>query len=322
MIGPTLPQQAAFSSPLCGMNVKFSPFEAFRLAFPCAENFGIVGKGKLLILDVLPEGRVACAASFDEPNAVFDCAWSEVAPNLIMIALGDGNVKLIDTNLKAIVHGFKDHQGEVYSVDASHQTPNLYLSSGFDGMVKLWDVEARGLVNTFAGHVGCVYSALWHPNTKEVFGSCSADSTARIWDIRDPRREMISIKGHFGEILSMDFNKYKDLVATGSIDKSIKLWDLRNLAVPALTLNGHKYAVRRVKCSPHEENIILSGSYDMSVIVWDTAAEVQKLAVRHSQHTEFVLGIDFNLFNKRQIASTSWDGRVYVWNWDLPQPKV
>lgn len=36
------------------MSVKFSPFDEKKVAVSCCDNFGIVGKGKLLILDIVP----------------------------------------------------------------------------------------------------------------------------------------------------------------------------------------------------------------------------------------------------------------------------
>jgi len=48
------------------------------------------------------------------------------------------------------------------------------------------------------------------------------------------------IHGHSNEILSMDFNKYENFVATASTDNSIKLWDLRATTdSPIMILTGH-----------------------------------------------------------------------------------
>ena len=64
----------------------------------------------------------------------------------------------------------------------------------------------------------------------------------------------------------MDWNKYQEnMIITGSTDKSIKVWDLRRSDHELLCLRGHEYAVRRVKCSPHDGNIIASASYDMTM---------------------------------------------------------
>ena len=41
-------------------------------------------------------------------------------------------------------------------------------------------------------------------------------------------------------IMSCDFNKYDEIIATSSADKSIKLWDLRNLQTPINVLTGHR----------------------------------------------------------------------------------
>jgi hypothetical protein len=43
-----------FKSEFSCMSVKFSPFDEKRMAISCCDNFGLVGKGKLLILDITP----------------------------------------------------------------------------------------------------------------------------------------------------------------------------------------------------------------------------------------------------------------------------
>lgn len=35
-------------------SAKFSPFDEKRIAITSSDNFGIVGKGKLIILDIVP----------------------------------------------------------------------------------------------------------------------------------------------------------------------------------------------------------------------------------------------------------------------------
>ena len=92
-----------FKTDLAGMSVHFSPFEAFQLAYTASANFGIVGKGKLMVMSLLPNGQMEQISSFDEPDAVFDCSWSETQPNLIFIGCGDGSVKVICRFLIEIV---------------------------------------------------------------------------------------------------------------------------------------------------------------------------------------------------------------------------
>lgn len=51
----------------------------------------------------------------------------------------------------------------------------------------------------------------------------------------------------------------------------------------------------------------------MSVCIWDTALD-NALVHKYEQHTEFVLGVDFNMFLENQIASCSWDEHLCVWD--------
>jgi peroxin-7 len=78
-------------------------------------------------------------------------------------------------------------------------------------------------------------------------------------------------------------------------------------------------AVRKIKFSPFHANILASASYDMSVLIWD--CNVQRVINKFEQHTEFVVGIDFNLFIEKQLASASWDKSCAVFRYD-DNPKL
>ena len=46
------------------------------------------------------------------------------------------------------------------------------------------------------------------------------------------------------------------------------------------------------------------------------------LVASFGNHTEFTSAIEFSLFNPSVIASTAWDGKLYVWPLNEPQPKL
>lgn len=48
---------------------------------------------------------------------------------------------------------------------------------------------------------------------------------------------------------------------------------------------------------------------------------MQRPINRFDQHTEFVVGLDFNLFVEKQLASASWDKSVGVYKYD-DNPKL
>lgn len=139
-------------------------------------------------------------------------------------------------------------------------------------------------------------------------------NTLKLWDTND-RRSTLTIHAHQHEVLTCDWNKYSEfLISTGSVDKSIRTWDIRNPRAPVSVMEGHEFAVRRVKCSPHHANVLASVSYDMTSMIWDSSLE-DSVVAKYEDHTEFVLGVDFNLFNEGQIATCSWDETVRVFKY-------
>lgn len=88
-------------------------------------------------------------------------------------------------------------------------------------------------------HDFTVYEVKWHPTHESIFGSCSGDQTCRVWDLRTGK-DVKRIHAHSNEVLSFDFNKYENFVATASTDNLIKLFDLRSTTDnPIMILQGH-----------------------------------------------------------------------------------
>ncbi|KAL5575227.1 hypothetical protein UlMin_016926 [Ulmus minor] len=309
-----------FKTPFNGYSVKFSPFFENRIAVATAQNFGILGNGRLHILDLSPSPSPAAPpitelASFDTADGVYDVAWSESHESLLVAAIADGSVKLYDLALPPTanpIRSLQEHTREVQSADYNPVRRDSFITSSWDDTIKLWTLDRPTSVRTFKEHAYCVYSAVWNPRHGDVFASASGDCTVRIWDVREPGSTMI-LPAHEFEVLSCDWNKYDDaVIATASVDKSIKVWDVRNYRVPITVLNGHGYAVRRVKFSPHRQSLLISCSYDMSVCLWDYMVE-DALGGRYDHHTEFAVGVDMSVLVEGLFASTGWDELVYVW---------
>lgn len=129
-----------------------------------------------------------------------------------------------------------------------------------------------------------------------------------------------------GEVLTHDWNKYNhSLIATGGVDKLVRTFDIRNpTGGPVSLMEGHGYAVRRVAWSPHESDVLISASYDMTVRVWTDGSKYPRdpssPVLRGKQiglmnrHTEFATGVDWCLFGEGWVASVGWDERVLLWD--------
>lgn len=306
-----------FHTDLMGYSVQFSPFQEHQVAVATAQHFGIIGQGAVLVLDT-QRGVPVKIAEFRTKDGAFDCCWSEIVPNHLLSSCGDGSIKLWDCNLPGSgpVMEFREHKAEVYAIDWNLVGKRFFVSGAWDNALKLWDPQRGISLRTFLGHTGCIYSARWSPYRDEIFASSSGDCSIRIWDSNVPN-PVQTFRGHDFEVLSLDWNKYNsNILVSGSVDRSIRVWDLRSTARPVVELLGHEFAVRRVKCSPHSETTVLSASYDMSVGLWDySRPPPASLVEKYDHHSEFVVGIDFNLFREGQFASCAWDEHVCIWNY-------
>ncbi|GJP37286.1 hypothetical protein CLOM_g21712 [Closterium sp. NIES-68] len=312
-----------FKTTFNGYSARFSPFVENRLAVATAQNFGIIGNGRLHVLELAPGGGLVEVMAYDTADGLYDCCWSEANENLLVSASGDGSVKIWDLALPPAsnpIRSFEEHIREVQSVDWNVVRRDSFLSSSWDDTIKLWALESGQSIRTFREHTYCVYSAVWNPAHPDVFASASGDCTLRIWDLREPRSVLV-LPTHDMEILSCDWNKYGggSLIATASVDRTICMWDIRaprpgpGRPEPVARLQGHAYAVRRVRCSPFHEPLLASASYDMTVCSWDFRAPEDALLGKLDHHTEFAVGLDWSPLVDGLMVSCGWDEMVYVW---------
>lgn len=277
-----------------------------------AQNFGIVGNGKLYILQMTPEGLVPLN-SFYTKDGLFDCTWSEADEFHAVGVSGDGSMKLWDIRARdgKPLAAWQEHTQEIYGVDWNLASKETFLTSSWDKTIKLWSPLQPRSIRSFEEHEYNVYSAMWDPRSADVFASASGDRTAKVWDLR--AATSVQTIQQPTEVLTVDWNKYREFTfVTGSVDKAIRMWDLRNPRVPVTELYGHGYAVRKVKCSPHNQNVIASVSYDRSYCLWDISLPGDPLVTRSEHHTEFAVGLDFNLFIENLLVTCGWDHVVAV----------
>ncbi|CAG8976035.1 hypothetical protein HYALB_00007562 [Hymenoscyphus albidus] len=334
-----------------GYAVKYSPYIDSRIAVGAAQNFGLVGNGRVYVLELTSQG-ILCPKFYDTQDAVYDIAWSEANENQLLAACGDGTVKLFDVNVAhQPIAQWSEHSREVYSVFWNQVTKDNFVTSSWDGTLKLYNPERAQSLLTLPTH-SCTYSTEFSPHSPSIISAVTSDSHIRIFDIRIPASaanhlvHLIPIHGPAptlanintranplgprpppSECLTHDWNKYRGtILATAGVDQIIRTFDLRAPRAGAVTLmSGHRYAVRRISWSPHNSDLLLSGSYDMSVKLWSDGNAMSDASMvtpnlgrelgEMGAHTEFVTGVDWCLFGSQGwVASTAWDQRLLVWD--------
>ncbi|ETO31996.1 hypothetical protein RFI_05122 [Reticulomyxa filosa] len=331
----------SYKTPFMGYACEWSPFEDNKLAIATAQHFGIVGNGRQHVIRVnglggkaSTQGKTASLSPISEvgtqdlalyntKDGIYDVCWSELNENHLVSGCGDGTLRLWDMKSTTNpLRAYVGHNSEVYSVAWNLTSKNHFIS----------------------GYLLCTFLTLFFLKKKiekkffykkkkrvmgpngEIMGSNAWGMLEYIywtyWSLFLKKKGGVEKGGGEGsegnkltfyKINSKKKSKYNpNLIATAACDLKIHLWDMRKIVKPWTTLSGHKYAVRKVRFSPHHQSQLLSVSYDMSTCLWDYLALPNPLVARFTHHKEFAIGCGYNLFVPNLVATTGWDNQCHI----------
>ena len=107
---------------------------------------------------------------------------------LIVAAMDDGSIRIIDAEKQAELKSLKGHTSYVNS--ASFSPSGKYIvSASSDKTVRIWDVKTGIELQTFIGHTSPVNTVRFSPDEKRIY-SASDDGAIKIWDF-PPLQELI-----------------------------------------------------------------------------------------------------------------------------------
>ncbi|KAF2014707.1 WD40 repeat-like protein [Aaosphaeria arxii CBS 175.79] len=155
------------------------------------------------------------------------------------------------------LQALRPHATPVVSL-AVDPTGTLLATGGADGIVKIWDIRAGYFTHTFHGHGG-VISAL-HFFQVEAGKDDLTNSKKR-------KRNQSKQELETSTTVDGSDNEVEWRLASGAEDGKIRIWDLHKRKSIAV-LDSHFSVVRTLEFSP-EQNSLLSGSRDKTVILWD-----------------------------------------------------
>ncbi|XP_056849636.1 uncharacterized protein LOC108839583 [Raphanus sativus] len=137
--------------------------------------------------------------------------------------------------------------------------------------------------------------------------------TIEIWDLDVAKEVLPCVQLGAGQISDCDIDQsvidlawnkeFRNIIASASADKKVKVWDVAT-GQCKLTLEHHTEVVQAVEWNHYAPQVLLSGSYDCTVVLkdgrdpshsglkWSTNAKVESLAwYPHSEHS-FVVSLE------------------------------
>jgi WD40 repeat protein len=133
--------------------------------------------------------------------------------------------------------------------------------------------------------------------------------TVSLWDPATPAAVVHTLRGHTGEITSLEFSADGRRLASASRDGHARLWDV-DTGAELCDLAGLAGAALVASLSPAGDRLATAGD-DRVVRVWDVATGAERLAM--SGHNEAVLCAAFSRDGLR-LATAGVDRTVRLWD--------
>lgn len=140
---------------------------------------------------------------------------------------------------------------------------NIIASCSEDGEIRLWNINSTIPNKILMGHLGSVLTIAKLCSNKLV--SSGVDSSLKIWDYNSGAL-LNSFNHPNGLIINAILVLDEFRIITSNSQFELELWDLKKKSI-AKTLVGHKGLVNKLALL--NENIILSGSADKTVKLWN-----------------------------------------------------
>jgi len=218
-----------------------------------------------------------------------------------VIAAGDssGRIHLICTQTGAKFFCLEGHSDFVRCVQFSTDAKQL-VSGSDDKTVRLWDVGSGKQLKQFFGHSAPINDVRFSSDDTMLV-SCSGhphdnDNSVRLWDV-ETGKELKKLEGH-----SKD-NK----------DCTCEFYHWGKKANPACSVQGHSGRVFACEFAPDAKTIV-SGSEDETLKIWNVASGTCQATLEG--HSEYVICLQFNPTNPRQLVSGSADKTIRLWDVD------
>ena len=159
------------------------------------------------------------------------------------------------------------HRDAVLSLAWNAGVGHLLASGSVDQSVLLWDLRQGSVARTLKGHAEKVQALDWHPFESHVLLTGCCDEIARVYDCNSGTCKSWKVQGEVEKVLWNRFNPFQFLVATEQ--GYVHMVDARQDGKHLWTLSAHSEGINGISMSSQCPGLLLTGSSDKTVKVWD-----------------------------------------------------
>lgn len=246
-------------------------------------------------------------------ETIFDCKFSPDDPDLLATGSFDGTIKVWDVTTLKAVYTSAGNEGIIYCLSWSPSELNSIAASTSKKGAFIWDMQKGKVSQRFTEHKADanIYSIAWNQKNVQRIATAGSDCFCIIHQIDG---KVVMKYPHPLAVFGCDWSPHHaDILATGCADKNVRVFYLvTNSEKPVKVYSGHTAKVFQVKWSHLREGILVSGSDDGTIRMWDYT---QDSCIRLFQgHTAPVRGLVWNPEIPYLLVSGSWDCSIRVWD--------
>jgi WD40 repeat protein len=256
-------------------------------------------QGNIIIWDVASAKEVARYLHHTKP--CFSCAWSQFDGTLVLSTSSDSTAVVFEVIGEQVEEAISsDLMGS-----ATHKRPSKPV-----------------MLMRFV-HPAPVFGCAWSTFKRKVFCTGCQDSFIRVFDCSVGLSPQYILSGLNARVFNCAWSPLiPDTIAAGSDDLTIQVWTIEPLHISEAgayiksrcILTGHTANVRALSWNYEHQDILLSGSWDRSIRVWDVLNGVCLKYI--CDHAADVYSLSSHPEKPFVYLSCSRDSTVRVWELD------